>query len=281
MNVEKEEQKQTILYTGAILGNLDAREFVRKSGGLPKHILLDHILTVSNYWRELERQGYFPAWSREFYVHPERYGRFKKGTDVVDAIKDIQGRTWKLPASSIPLEAFDAEKPSLLVDPGNEPERIKISKKEVIIADPASVILITPSIQVGGQLGEVDEKTGFPLDIPFEQKEELLEERKRYLLRKDGPGVSTILRDTNRDCDDASGVGYESLGQVDLSMFKKRAEAVITLGLEIEGLTKTDAQKILNLAKLEQDLMFSKMSKTELERSVYTRMLIDALKLRE
>jgi hypothetical protein len=146
---------------------------------------------------------------------------------------------------------------------------------------------------VGGQLGEVDEKTGFPLDIPFEQKEELLEERKRYLLRKDGPGVSTILRgffggfdcglciDTNRDCDDASGVGYESLGQVDLSMFKKRAEAVITLGLEIEGLTKTDAQKILNLAKLEQDLMFSKMSKTELERSVYTRMLIDALKLRE
>jgi hypothetical protein len=188
-------QREIIEYTGKDMGYLDGRELVKNKGGLPSHLLHDNTLVRFDGWKSLNRKKYYGAWVREINVYPEKDGRFKKGMDVVDAVADSKGRIWKLPGSAIPKEAFEVEKPSLFVDPGIESERIRITETEVVIADPVSVTLITPSIQVNAQVGKVDEATRMPLYVDDALREQLTDEEKRWLYRIDGTGVRPLVRD--------------------------------------------------------------------------------------
>jgi hypothetical protein len=206
-------QREIIEYTGKDMGYLDGRELVKNKGGLPSHLLHDNTLVRFDGWKSLNRKKYYGAWVREINVYPEKDGRFKKGMDVVDAVADSKGRIWKLPGSAIPKEAFEVEKPSLFVDPGIESERIRITETEVVIADPVSVTLITPSIQVNAQVGKVDEATRMPLYVDDALREQLTDEEKRWLYRIDGTGVRPLVRFYVADY--GYGVGWVSLSQAE------------------------------------------------------------------
>lgn len=187
-------QKRVIVYMGEEEGYLGALSLTRNRGGLPDHVLHDDALVRSGDWQLLQKQRYYNARVREIYVYPEKDGRFRRGVDVVDAFPDKMGRRWRLPLSAIPYDAFEAEKPSLFVDPGIEPERIRITDKEVVIAEPVSVTLITPSIQVSGQAGRVDEATRMPLYVDDASRDRLKWEETRLLFRIDGAGVRPLGR---------------------------------------------------------------------------------------
>ena len=187
-------QKQVITYTGRDMGYLDARKFVMDKGGLPSNVLHDDNLVRSDDWRKLQRQGYYGAWAREFSVYPETNGRFKIGEDVVDAIVDNMGRQWVFPASLIPKEAFDMETPSLFVDPGNDLKSIEVNDKRVAIVGPASITVISRSIQINGQVGEVDETTRMPLYVNEALRSSLTGKKKRWLYRIEGAGVRPLVR---------------------------------------------------------------------------------------
>jgi hypothetical protein len=107
-------QKQMITPIGKDAGWLDARELVRNKGGLPSNVVHDNILVRSEDWKQLRGPGYYAAWAREVLVYPEKNGTFKKGNDVVDAVKDEKGRQWVFPASSIPSTAFDQKRQDYL-----------------------------------------------------------------------------------------------------------------------------------------------------------------------
>ena len=231
-------QKQVITYTGKDMGYLDAREFVRDKGGLPSNVLHDDILVRSEDWKQLRAQNYYSAWAREIYVYPEKNGRFEIGKNVVDAVVDNMGRQWVFPASLIPKEAFDMEKPSLFVDPGNDPKSIEVTDKRVAIAGTVSITVINPSIQINGQVGKVDEATRVPLYVDEALRSRLTDAEKRWLYRIDGAGVRPLVRDCDivycgrrgvvACCwlDDVFGVGWVSLAQAEHEEAKpSRAQA--------------------------------------------------------
>ncbi len=218
-------QKQVITYTGKDMGYLDARELVREKGGLPSNVLHDDNLVRTDDWKALNKKRYYEALAREIYVYPKQNSRFQKGADVVDAFKDDKGREWIFPASQIPKEAFELEKPGLFVDPGNDAKSIEVSDKRVVIAGAVSITVINPAIQVSGQFGKVDETTRIPLYVEEELRGQLTDQDKRWLWRVDGAGVRPLVRgydvgydgrrDVNADDrqDDGFGVGWVSLSQ--------------------------------------------------------------------
>lgn len=239
--------RQIIVPIGRDMPWLEARKAVKDKDGLPSHVLHDDILVRSDTWKKIiaENPGYYGAWAREVYVYPEKNGAFQKGRDVVDAFKDENGRQWVYPGSLIPVEAFEMRTPSLFVDPGADLKSIEVNDKRVVIAGPISVTVVNPSIQISGQVGKVDESTRIPLYVDEALRNNLTEEKKRWLWRIDGAGVRPLARvfyddrygrrlvyAVNRP-DDWLGVGWVSLSdepeQIKQAVMQVPSSFILTL----------------------------------------------------
>ncbi len=182
-------KRQVIIPTGQTMDWLNARGAVKDKGGLPSNVLYDDILVRSDEWQK--PRGYYAFWAREVLVYPKKNGQFRKGADVVDAVRDNAGREWVFPASSMPEEAVGREKVGLFVDPQN----IELNSNRVIIlAEPKSILILTPFIQINGSFGIVDEATRVPLEVTQEISGILSEAQKRWLRRIDGAGVIPLVR---------------------------------------------------------------------------------------
>jgi hypothetical protein len=214
---------------------LEAWRDVREKGGLPSNVLLDDILVCPGDVEQLSTKDHYynvwiGMWAKEILVYPEVNGKFKKGIDVKDDVRETNGRPlwdrgwrcwdWIFPASCIPEEAIGKKGVGLFVDPEAIEDR---EGNVVILAKPESVIVITPFMQRSGW-GKVDDKTRVPLqtpvkDLPFDQV--------RYFLRTKGSGVRPIARyygkksnralDLNSEWERKRGVAYVELqGQTEL-----------------------------------------------------------------
>ncbi len=222
------QKRHVVKLTGENAGWLAARNAVKDRGGLPSNVLHDDILV--KLWPSLTRRAqvqlrmYYPAWAREVLVYPARGGQFKKGNDMVGAFKDDAGRKWVFPASSIPEQAVGREKVGLFVDP----EQVEVKgSKVVVLARPASVVVLDNLIQYYGRKGKVDERTR----VPLETSDKLIDDETRCLLRTERGGVHPLIRGVKsinirrRDVhacgmsDRASGVAY-----VDLAAYVARSD---------------------------------------------------------
>jgi len=126
----------------------------------------------------------YPAWAREFIVHPAKDGKFVKGEDVVDSKTG-----WRLPGEYLADPRFVNEDVfqkgiGLFIDP--EDIDVKGSKPVVI---PLSIIVLSPFIQLRKGFGKFDEVTRIPID-----KEAIIYDG-RYILRDECIGVRPIYRD--------------------------------------------------------------------------------------
>jgi len=142
-------------------------------------------------WKQF-RWSYYPAWAREILVYPEPGGKFDKDVDVINAWgKGKEMQKWIFPASQIPDEAIGKEKVGLFVNPGS----VEIRRNEVtILADSDSVVVLSPFIQNSWEEGLVDERTRVPLEFDERKREMLPANRKRWLLRVEGQGVTPLIR---------------------------------------------------------------------------------------
>ncbi|MDE1860649.1 MAG: hypothetical protein KGH72_02920 [Candidatus Micrarchaeota archaeon] len=166
-------------------------EAVRDRGGLPSLKLHDTSLLGTRDWKGLQRQGYYPAWTRELVVHPETGGMFVEGRDVVDAYRDSEGRRWVFPAECIPDAAIGIPKVGLFVNPAVvERDRNNV----FVLADPDSVRMLTPFIQVYGQMGKVDKRTKVPLAVGPHLPNGHMDDSLRIFWRIHGPGVRPLVR---------------------------------------------------------------------------------------
>lgn len=184
-------RRQVIVPSGERLGYLSARESVKEKGGLPSYALHDDTLMDSKSWKLLQSAGYYPAWAREFVVHPEKGGEFKRGQSVVDQFIDGSGREWIFDADCVPEGAMASEKVGLFVNP----QEIQISDRRVVMyADPESVVILHPFIQYDNWLGKVDSLTKMPLATSNDGLRSLLDDEKRCLLRIEGAAVRPLAR---------------------------------------------------------------------------------------
>lgn len=264
----KEQLKRMIVYEGKRAGYIEARALAEDRGGLPPNVLHDDILIGSNDWRHLGDQGYYPAFARELYVHPETDKNFQKGNDVIDSQEDSKGRRWRFPAELMVPEAFDAMMPSLFVNPDKGPKAIEANNKWVTIAGVESIVVVSPSIQVSGQLGRVHGATRLPLYVDEREREGLQESQKRILYRIKGAGVRFIVRDkfvkgiidAERDHDSSAGVGHVTLISAEfkldsretnwLATLRKGAEAAEPVLLRLKPVMKEeDYEKLANLVR--------------------------------
>ena len=182
-------KKQIIIPYGGATSWLRGRAAVSKRGGLPSNILHDYVLVNSEYWKLLK--SYYPAWSREVLVYPEKNGEFKRDKDVIDAFEDHKGREWIFLASSIPEVAIGRKGVGLFVDPVEVEHN---DRRVVIHADPKSITVLTPFIQISGQMGSADPVTRIPLYVDETLRGSIANDQKRSLERNDGPSVRPIVR---------------------------------------------------------------------------------------
>jgi hypothetical protein len=170
---------------------LDARNLVRKEGGLPSNRLHTEVL-LSNAWIGLnETSRYYGggAWAREILVYPEPGKTFRAGIDVVDPFKDHEGREWRFQAKYVPEEALDRKGIGLFVDP----KKVIVKRYSVTIM-PLSVVVLENFIQGNGyNTGRIDAATGVPLHV--DEDEEIPVSVRGQLFRLSGlQGVRPILR---------------------------------------------------------------------------------------
>lgn len=179
------------------LGYANAFNLLRDRGRfLPSNLLLDRILARPVYqnrteWKKLAGY-YYTLWVRELLVYPEPDGVFERGKDVMDSYKDLSGRVWLFPVSSIPQEALDMKGVGLFV----YPKCIKADSGRVIVeADHKEVIVLKNFLQKNGW-GKVDEETRVPVGLSSEREVSYSE---RYLRRTEGVGIRPIVRGLDND----------------------------------------------------------------------------------
>lgn len=280
------QKRQVIKPTGENAGWLNARKSVQDKGGLPSNVLHDDVLV--KLWPTLSEpekaklRGYYAAWAREVLVYPAKEGQFKKGKDVVDAHKDEQGREWVFPASSMPEEAVGRDKVGLFVDPQNVEVN---SKRVVVLAEPKSIVVLTPFIQSNGGMGLVDEKTRVPLEVAPEVAERLTEDQRRWLYRVDGAGVRPLVRDVTgrryvyalygrRDC--AFGVAYVGLEEAAPKIAVAKApedQGLLVKGVSLEQFRTLVGDANVSLSELGQTVRPEKLEAM--------RRLVQALEIKE
>ncbi len=175
-------------------GWIKAREGVQDQGGLPSHVLHDYLLR-SERWKKM-LLGDYAAWAREVLVYPAAGDEFKKGIDVVDSIKDNQGRSWVFPASSMPEQAIGRANVGLFIDP----EQVEVDgRRVVILADPTSIIFLEGFLQTLSATGKADKITRIPLAVSEKVLEKLPVSEKNCLYRLGGVGVRPLSRFSIRE----------------------------------------------------------------------------------
>lgn len=164
----------------------------------PKGPLDDCYYRDSGFWRRIATTGIngrVDTWVNEFYVHPRKDCAFRRREDVVDDLVGKNGRLWRVPSSLIPNEAFDVEKPALLLR-GVGIDHLEDGNKCCTIAYAPEVIVIHPSMQSleSQKPGKVDPATGIPILVGEEETRNLKEEERRWLIRGDDAAVRRIYR---------------------------------------------------------------------------------------
>ncbi len=205
-------ENDVVLPVKISMGWPDAFETVKKRGGMPTNLAYDRAILGSTDWKVLfsvgdtkrciinSRDGpkmgeYYEGWTTNFLVYPESGGVLKKGKDIVDSNKDVLGRDWILPASSVPEAAFGEAKIAIML----APHSLKLTDKHVwILADPSEMTVLCEFPQEEVSVGMIDRQTGVPLDLPlnplYNKDEKLIREQVRILERTVGAGVRPISR---------------------------------------------------------------------------------------
>jgi hypothetical protein len=210
----------------------EARRIASLQGGLPENAFTDRVLGGLSSLETIF-QGYFPAWQREFLVHPRARETFRWGEDVTETFQSSRELLKVIYlATGIPKEAI-RERTALFVTPKKEP--IKERDRIIIDADPYREAIILFDFPQESCSGRVDKATGVPL--LYRNVDKLPKEEKGFLWRLRPQGVRPLARcnwvvdsihDVIADCgfNGRFGVGVES---------QEEAPQVSTAGPTLDG----------------------------------------------